>query len=85
MHDENFSKHHEIIPLTNSYSLTHDKPSRETVYAVPQNRVPGLKSLMRATSPQTEKISATDSIVGRSMGRLIANTVLEIAGKLIPL
>lgn len=34
---------------------------------------------MSATSPQIEKISATDSIVGLSIGRLSTKTVLERA------
>jgi hypothetical protein len=32
---------------------------------------------MRATSPQTEKTSATVSMVGRSIGKLMASTVRE--------
>ena len=41
--------------------------------------IPGLKILMRATSPQTENISATDSMVGLSIGRFSTSTVLERA------
>ncbi len=41
--------------------------------------LPGLRILMSATSPQIEKISATDSMVGLSMGRFSTKTVLERA------